>query len=160
MDAARRRRRRALPSVHAMDWQTFVEAANAISWITYMATADRAGRPHVAVVATGFTDGSLWFVTNQGTKCLSNIKVNPSVGFHWPVGGSDDVPGELVAYGRAKLYTSQEDRSRLWHSGIMTYDLAGFFRDEFNEEVVFVEVEIDDARLLGPDFVPRRWHRS
>jgi hypothetical protein len=82
---------------------------------------------------------------------------NHAVSFHWPV-GNHDAPGELIAQG--KVFTSATDRSRVWDAGILPYDLSGFWGSPDNPDLVFVEVEADPARLLGPDFVPQRWRRS
>lgn len=139
-----------------MRWEAFVQAAREISWITYIGTADAAGTPHVAVVAPGFTEGRLWFVTRSGSKKCRNLAVNPGAAFHWPV-DSGTGPGELACWGNATLHDSDDERHRLWESGIMPYDLAGFFGSPDNPSVVFVEVEVIRARLLGPDFVPRVW---
>ncbi len=137
-----------------MDWPEFVEAAKAISWLTYLGTADRNGRPHVSVVAPGYLDGSVWFATRTESKKLRNIAENPEVGFHWPVGGSG--PGELAAWGTATVHPETE-RDRIWSSGVFGYDLAQFFGSADNPALAFVEVAIDRARLMGPDFTPNRY---
>ena len=38
-----------------MDWSSFVQAASATNWFAYLGTADDSGRPHVSVVAPGFS---------------------------------------------------------------------------------------------------------
>lgn len=141
-----------------MDWQEFVDGARAISWTTYLGTADADGRPHVSVVAPGFTDGSVWFATNRTSKKVRNLAQNRAAAFHWPV--STGGPGELVASGRATIHDGPEERKRLWSAGILDYDMAGFFGSPDNESLVFVEVRIEVARLLGPGFVPDRWRRG
>jgi general stress protein 26 len=142
-----------------MEWATFVEAAVATSWVTYLATIDSDGRPHVSAVAPGFTDGSVWFATRPSSRKFRNLEGNAGAAFHWPV-GNHSAPGELAARGTARLFTALEDRTRLWDGGILPYDLAGFWGSPDNDDLAFVEVEIDVARLLGPDFVARRWVRS
>ncbi len=137
-----------------MDWTGFVEAATATNWLAYLGTADGSGRPHVSVVAPGFSEGSVWFATRPGSKKLRNIGENPHVGFHWPVGGAG--PGELAAWGRAVVHSADE-RDRIWNAGIFTYDLAQFFGSPDNPDLAFVEVAIDRARLLGPDFQADRY---
>jgi general stress protein 26 len=137
-----------------MDWAEFVEAATAINWLTYVGTADVAGRPHVSVVAPGFSEGSVWFATRKESKKLRNIAENPQVGFHWPVGAGG--PGELAAWGTSVMHSGSE-RDRIWNSGIFRYDLAQFFGSPDNPALVFVEVSIDRARLMGPDFTPNRY---
>jgi hypothetical protein len=142
-----------------MEWETFAEAAVATSWVTYLGTIDSTGRPHVSVVAPGFTNGSVWFATRPSSKKFRNLEGNPEAGFHWPV-GSQSAPGELIARGVARSFTAAEDRIRLWEAGVVPYDLAGFWGSPDNDDLAFVEVEIAVARLLGPDFVARRWVRS
>jgi len=142
-----------------MEWDEFVGAAKASSWVTYLGTIDTVGLPHVAVVAPGFTPGSAWFATRRTSKKFRNLETNPAAAFHWPV-SNPDAPGEVIARGSARIHGSSEDRVRLWNAGVLPYDMSGFFGSPENEDVVFVEVEIEVARLLGPDFVPRRWIRS
>ena len=142
-----------------MNWEAFTAAAAATSWVTYLGTIDRSGRPHVSVVAPGFTPGSLWFATRRGSKKFENLTVHPSVSFHWPVGNHDG-PGELIARGSARPITSEAELIRVWDAGILPYDLSGFWGSPENPDLAFVEVEIDRARLLGADFVPQRWRRS
>lgn len=140
-----------------MEWQAFVDAAQATSWVTYLGTVDARGRPHVSVVAPGFTDGSIWFATRQSSRKFRNLTEDPTAAFHWPVGGEG--PGELIAQGKAQLFTSADDRRRLWDSGVLSYDPVGFWGTPDNEDLAFVQVEVASARLLGPDFVPDRWIR-
>jgi general stress protein 26 len=142
-----------------MDWNRFVDAATSISWIAYLATADEQGRPHAAAVAPGFQPGSIWFATRQSSRKFRNIGHNPSVAFHWPVGGGTG-PGELIARGTASTYTTLEDRIRLWDSGVLSYDPAGFWGSAENEDLAFVEVAVSSARLLGPQGVAERWNRT
>lgn len=142
-----------------MKWEEFTAAAAATSWVTYLGTIDRSGRPHVSAVAPGFTPGSVWFATRRSSKKYDNLASNPEVSFHWPV-GNHDAPGELIARGAAELFTSETDRTRLWNATVLPYDLSGFWGSPDNPDLAFVEVEVDHARLLGPDFVPQRWHRS
>ena len=139
-----------------MDWDAFVEAATQTSWLTYVGTSDREGNPHVAVVAPGFTHGTVWFATRRRSKKCRNLLVNPKVAFHWPVGLGQG-PGELAAWGRAELHDSQRERRSLWDSGVMPYDLAQFFQTPDNPDLVFVESPIRRARLLGADFVSDIW---
>jgi general stress protein 26 len=133
-----------------------VEAAASSSWVTYLGTVDARGRPHVSVVAPGFTEGSIWFATRQSSKKFRNLSVDASAAFHWPV-GNQQAPGELVARGTARTYTSASDRRRLWEAGVLSYDPAGFFGSPDNEDLAFVEVVVASARLLGPDFVAHRY---
>ena len=137
-----------------MDWAGFVEAATATDWLTYLGTADAAGRPHVSVVATGFSDRSVWFATRPSSKKLRNISENPQVGFHWPVAGGG--PGELAAWGTAIVHP-RDEHDRIWNSGIFTYDLAQFFGSPENPDLAFVEVVVERARLMGPDFTADRY---
>ena len=139
-----------------MHWDTFVEAATQTSWITYVGTSDGEGNPHVAVVAPGFTEGTVWFATRRRSKKYRNLLANPKVAYHWPVGMGEG-PGEVAAWGSAELHDSQDERHGLWESGVMPYDLAQFFQTPDNPDLVFVESAIWRARLLGPDFAARVW---
>ncbi len=145
------------PSV--MDWDRFVDAARSIAWIAYLGTADERGRPHVSAVAPGFAPGSIWFATRQSSRKFRNLSHNSRAAFHWPVGGGTG-PGELIARGTGSLFTSLEDRRRLWDSGVLPYDPTGFWGSAENEDLAFVEVEVSSARLLGPGGKAERWVRS
>ncbi len=136
-------------------WDELVAAARSIGWVAYVGTADAGGQPHVAAVAPGFTDGSIWFATNRSSKKLRNLTANDAVAFHWPVTSGGE--GELAAWGRATLYDGADATSRIWSQGIFDYDLAQFFGSPDNDQLVFVEVRVERARLMGPDFVARRY---
>lgn len=139
-----------------LSWEEFVAAAQACGWTTCVATADERGRPHVAVVAPGFEHGAIWFATRPKTRKALNLRQNAQVALHWPV-GNPDAPGEVWARGRATVHESLADREGMWESGIMPYDLSGFFGSPENEDHLFVRVEVTTATLLGPDFVKHRW---
>lgn len=145
--------------VPGMEWEQFTAAAAATSWVTYLGTIDRHGRPHVSVVAPGFTPGSVWFATRRSSQKFANLVTNAAVSFHWPV-GNHDAPGEVIARGTAHALTAPADLLRVWDAGMLPYDLASFWGTPENPELAFVEVEVDHARLLGPDFVAQRWRRS
>lgn len=130
----------------AMEWHDVVDAAQRSGWTCYVGTADAAGRPHVAVVAPGFTEGTVWFATLGSSKKCRNLRENHAIAFHWPVGDTQ-APGELAAWGTATLHDSDGERRRIWAAGILPYDLAGFFGDPGNADLVFVEVAVMRARL-------------
>ncbi len=140
-----------------MDWDRFTKAAAEISWIAYLGTADRQGRPHVAPVAPGFTHGAVWFATRASSKKWRNLLVNPEVALHWPV-GTGSGPGEVAAWGTAVPHEGESERHRIWDAGILPYDLAGFFKSRDNPDLVFAEVVVRRARLLGPDHIPMVWN--
>ena len=101
-----------------MTWDEFVQGAKAVSWLVYVGTSEPNGRPHVAPVAPGFTDNTIWFATRTGSQKFRNLSENPRAAFHWPVGGTEG-PGELFARGTATLHTALEDRQRLWSAGVL-----------------------------------------
>jgi general stress protein 26 len=138
-----------------MDWDEFVEAARAISWVAYLATADAAGMPHSSVVSPGFSDDRLWVATRRESKKYRNLTVNPRAALYWPVGGEG--PGELSARGSVLLHDSPAAIGRIWDSGYFSYELASFFGSPDNLSLAFVEVRLERARLLGPGFVASVW---
>lgn len=138
-----------------MEWDEFVEAARAISWVAYFATADALGMPHSSVVSPGFSDQRLWVATRRESKKYRNLMVNPRAGLFWPVGGGG--PGELSARGPVVLHDSPEVRRLIWESNYFSYDLASFFGSPDNPSVGFVEIVLERARLLGPGFVASVW---
>ncbi|HEX6254890.1 MAG TPA: pyridoxamine 5'-phosphate oxidase family protein [Euzebyales bacterium] len=130
----------------AMPWSAVVEAATASGWTTYVGTADAHGRPHVAVVAPGFADGTVWFATRASSKKCRNLRENSAVAFHWPIQGSE-ADGELAAWGTATVHDGDAERHRLWDARVLPYDLSGFFGSAENPDLVFVEVTLHRARL-------------
>jgi len=138
-----------------MIWDEFVQAARDINWITYLGTAGSDGRPHVAPVSLGFTAGTIWFASYGSSRKVKNIRQNPNVAFHWPVGSGG--PGELFARGTASVHGSEEARRRLWVELEMPYDLSMFFQSSDNPDLVFVETIVSHASLLGPDFKRNIW---
>lgn len=139
-----------------MTWEEFVAGAKAVSWLVYVGTAQANGRPHVAPVSPGFTDNTIWFATRTGSRKFRNLSENPKAAFHWPVGGTDG-PGELFARGTARLYTSPEDRHRLWSNANLPYDPANFFGTPETADLAFVETSVAYASVLGPDFQRRTY---
>lgn len=129
-----------------MQWSEVVDAATRSGWTTYIGTADAHARPHVAVVAPGFTEGTVWFATRASSRKCRNLRENAEVAFHWPVGNTA-APGELAAWGIATIHDTPDARSRLWNAGILPYNLADFFGDPDNPDLVFVEVALRRARL-------------
>lgn len=129
-----------------MEWDEVVDAAQRSGWTSYLGTVDAQARPHVAVVAPGFSDGTVWFATRASSKKARNLRHSTEVAFHWPV-GSTEAPGELAAWGTATVHDSDEAKRRVWTSGVMPYDLAGFFGEPGNPDLVFVEVAVRRARL-------------
>ena len=140
-----------------MEWIEVVERARQIGWITYIGTTDGNGQPHVAVVAPAFTDdGHLWLGIRLGTKMLSNLRKNPKVGMHWPVGGQG--PGELFVRGEATI-ADQTDNKKVWQTEVFTYDLSEFWKGPDDPELVFVDVTADYATFIDGNFTRHRWYR-
>ena len=133
-----------------MEWRDVASAVDELGWPAFLGTVDADSRPHVSVVAPGLTDGSIWFATRRGTRKLANIAANPHVFIHWPVGGEG--PGEFYVRGTASVHDSTEARHRLWTEANLPYDPDAFFGGADNEDVVFVEIAVTVAKLLGPDF--------
>ena len=141
----------------AMEWTDVVEKARQIGWTTYIGTTDQAGQPHVAVVAPGFSDdGHVWFVTRSGTKKLANLRKNPKVGMHWPIGGQG--PGELFVRGVASVLDRVENQ-RIWNSGIFPYDLSEFWKGPDDPDLVFVDITAEYATFIDGTFTGHRWYR-
>lgn len=130
----------------AIGWERVVDAAQRSGWTAYVGTVDADGRPHVAVVAPGFSAATVWFATRASSKKARNLRACPEVAFHWPV-GSTEAPGELAAWGTAGLHDSDGARRRIWSSGVMPYDLASFWGTPDDPELLFVEVAVRRARL-------------
>lgn len=138
-----------------MNWGELVDAAQAISWIAYLGTSDESGRPHVSVVAPGFSPEIVWVATRPSSKKFRNLELNPQAALHWPVGAGG--PGELAAWGPAVTHRSDETRDRLWLDSPFSFDLEQFFGPREGADVVFVEIQVERARLLGPGFVRSEW---
>lgn len=140
----------------ALTWDEVADAAETISWVTYVATVGRDGRPHVAVVAPGLAEqGRIWFATRRGSQKHHNLVGNGEVAFHWPV-TTGSGPGELFARGVSTLRGSETDRLRLWNR-VVPYDMTAFFGSPDNPDLVFVETTVTSVSLVGPEFTRRRW---
>lgn len=139
-----------------LTWEEVADAAEAISWITYVATVRRDGRPHVAVVAPGLAEeGRIWFATRRGTQKHRNLVANGEVAFHWPV-TTGAGPGELFARGVTRLHDTDESRHRLWNQ-VVPYDMAHFWGSPDNRDLVLAESRATRVSLMGPEFVRRIW---
>lgn len=137
-------------------WSEVVEAADAISWVTYVATVGRDGRPHVAVVAPGLAEeGRIWFATRRGTRKHHNLIGNGEIAFHWPV-ATGSGPGELFARGVARLHDTDQARRQYWNR-VVPYDMTRFWGTPDNRYLVFVETRVSYASLVGPEFSRRTW---
>ena len=139
-----------------MTWDEFVSAAAELGWVTYAATAGRDGRPHVAPVSLGFTEGTIWFGTRKSSRKAGNLRDNPAIAFHWSV-AAESGPGELFARGTAALHDSDEARHRLWVELDLAYDPAMFFQSPDNPDLVFVETMVSHGSLLRGDFTRDVW---
>ena len=139
-----------------LTWEEVADAAEAISWVTHVATVGRDGRPHVAVVAPGLAEpGKVWFATRRQTQKHHNLIANGEISFHWPV-TTGTGPGELFIRGVARVHDSAADRHRLWNV-VVPYDQTSFWGSPDNRDLVFVETTVTRASLLGPEFVRRVW---
>ena len=143
----------------AMAWEQVADAAEAISWVTYVATVRRDGRPHVAVVAPGLADpGRIWFATRRNTTKHRNLIANGEAAFHWPV-TSGSGPGELFAHGVAKIHDSAGARARGWNK-VVPYDMTNFWGSADNPDLILIETTVERATLVGPEFTRSIWRRE
>lgn len=139
-----------------LTWEEVADAAEAISWITYVATVGRDGRPHVAVVAPGMSEeGRVWFATRRDSQKHRNLIGNGEVSFHWPV-STGSGPGELFVRGVARLHDTDAARQRHWNR-VVPYDMTNFWGSPDNRDLILVETRVTRASLMGPEFVRRVW---
>lgn len=139
-----------------LTWNEVADAAEAISWITYVATVGRDGRPHVAVVAPGLAEeGRIWFATRRHTQKHRNLIASGEVAFHWPV-TTGSGPGELFARGVARIHDTEQSRKRHWNR-VVPYDMANFWGSPDNPDLIFVETRTTYVSLVGPEFTRRTW---
>ncbi|MFP3915333.1 MAG: pyridoxamine 5'-phosphate oxidase family protein [Actinomycetota bacterium] len=139
-----------------LTWEEVSDAAEAISWVTHVASVGRDGRPHVAVAAPGLAEeGRIWFATRRGSQKYRNLEANGEVAFHWPV-TTGSGPGELFARGVARLHETDDDRRRLWNR-VVPYDMTNFWGSPDNRDLIFVETRVTYVSLLGPEFTRRTW---
>lgn len=139
-----------------LTWDEVADAAEAISWICYVGTVGRHGRPHVAVVAPGLAEeGTIWFATRRDTQKHRNLLTNEDVSFHWPV-TTGSGPGELFARGIATIHDSPKARTRRWNR-VVPYDMTNFWGSADNEALILVETRVTRASLMGPEFTRSVW---
>lgn len=142
--------------VSPLTWQEVADAAEAISWVTHVATVGRDGRPHVAVVAPGLAEeGRIWFAIRRDIQIHRNLVANGEVAFHWPV-TTGSGPGELFARGVARLHDTDEARHRLWNH-VVPYDMTNFWGTADNPDLILVETRATRVSLMGPEFVRQVW---
>jgi general stress protein 26 len=143
-------------SGRTLTWSEVADAAEAISWVTYLATVGADGRPHVAVVAPGLAEsGHIWFATRRHTRKHRNLLSNSDVAFHWPV-TTGSGPGELFARGSAELHDSKDARHRLWNR-VVPYDMTSFWGSPDNADLILVDVTASKVTLIGPEFTRNVW---
>jgi general stress protein 26 len=142
-----------------LTWQEVADAAESISWITYIGSVGRDGRPHVAVVAPGLAqEGRVWFATRRNTQKHRNLVANGEVSFHWPV-TTGSGPGELFARGVARLHDSDAARHEHWNR-VVPYDMTSFWGSPDNRDLIMVESRLTRVSLMGPEFIRRVWTPS
>lgn len=142
-----------------LTWEEVADAAEAISWVTYVATVRPDGSPHLAVVAPGLAEeGRIWFATRRQSRKYRNLIANGETAFHWPV-TTGSGPGELFAAGVALLHDTDSARRRLWNQ-VVPYDMTNFWGSPDNPDLVFVESTVRRATLVGPEFTRSVWTPS
>lgn len=139
-----------------LTWQEVADAADEISWITYVSTVGRDGRPHIAAVAPGLAEtGRVWFAIRRGSQVHRNLSASGETAFHWPV----DVgrgPGELFVRAVSRLHDTDAARRQYWNV-VVPYDQTSFWGSPDNRDLVFVESRVSRASLVGPEFTRRIW---
>ena len=139
-----------------LTWADVVERSRDLGGGAYLATVGADGRPHVAWVALGDRDGSLWFSTFRSSQKGVNLRTTPEVALAWPE------RADCLMFGRGvpRLVDLGPESDALWDSDVLGYDPTPFFGSKDNPELLFVEVRptrVSVGSLLAPDDPPRVW---
>ena len=129
-----------------LEWSEVEKAAGTIHWGAFLATADKAGRPHLAFVSPGLVNGLVWVVSDLDTQKVRNVRDNPHVALHWPV-DADDTNLQLFVRGQARVRTDPGDKEDLWSRNPVPWSLAGFYSGPADPELVFIEITPTYASL-------------
>ncbi len=138
-----------------MNWS---EVVNHIgdAWLAHIATADGSGAPHVAVVAPAIEGEVVWILTGRSARKTKNLGVNPRMALMWAP------RAEIYVHGTVEVVDDVNEKRRIWSSGLLSFDPAGFFGTPENPELVLLKVTPQAASVMaqGPDGLARhRWHR-
>jgi general stress protein 26 len=137
-----------------MEW---AEVAENIDGVASLATSTADGRPHSAAVSAAVDGERLFFAIGTTSAMARRITENPRVALMWRPAA------EVYVRGTATVVDDHAERRRIWDSGLLPYDPAGFWTSVDNPEWLLVEVTPMSAIV----FVERdgaiarlRWHRD
>jgi general stress protein 26 len=124
----------------------------------YLATVGADGRPHVAWVAIGYGDQTLWAATFRSSQKAANLRHHPEVALHW----QEHTDHLVFARARARLVDDPAETRRLWGSGTLPYDVSLFWPTPDDPELQFVELVPHRVSIIGADHTapPDVWVRA
>jgi uncharacterized pyridoxamine 5'-phosphate oxidase family protein len=143
-----------------LTWSEVIEASRRLGRNASLATVDRSGRPHVAIVWVVAVDDRLHLVSDRTAAKARNLSTNPLLAIHFLV--SEEHAGEqLFLRGRADFVEDPGRRLALWDSGAWG-DLSTWYGGPLAPELAFVAVDVETASLTanwgnGPS---RRWRAT
>ena len=127
-----------------------------LTGLAHAATATPDGRPHVSVVSPGVDGDIVCFLTRASSGKAANLRANPRIALMW------QPAAEVYLHGDARVVDDVEEKRRIWSSGVLPYDPAGFFGTPDDPGVVLVTVHPATAIVLVEDagsIRRRTWRR-
>ncbi len=120
------------------------------------ATSNANGQPHVSVVATAVEGDGLWFLTSLTSGKAKNLAENRRIALLWRP------QAEIYLTADVELVHDGAEKSRVWHSGLLPYDPAGFFGSPDNPDLVLIRVKPTAATVVSISangLIRQRWRR-
>ena len=101
----------------------------------HVATVGADGEPHAAKVGFGIEGEHLWFATFASSGKGANLRANPHICVMF-----EGNQAESHVWGEVELVDDVETKTRIWESGMLPYDPAGFFGSPDNPRLVMGRV--------------------
>ena len=117
-----------------MDWSA-VSALIDGAGGAHLSTASASGEPHVSVVWAVRDGESIVMTMRTVSGKATNMRANPRVALMWE-GNS----AETYLWGNAELITDAAEKSALWESGIMPFDLSMFYGGPTTDDWTLVRI--------------------
>ena len=137
-----------------MEWS---EVAGYIDGVASLATSTADGRPHSAAISVAVDGERLFFAIGRTSGMARRITENPRVALMWRPAA------EVYVHGTATVVGDQDERQRIWDSGLWPYDAAAFWTSVESSEWLLIEVMPVSAIVFAERdgaIATHRWRRD